>query len=155
MKNKDLFSYKRILDMLTGEYVDEIMPTDMQIAGNSETPSSSGNFALVTFDILPGQECIIGDVDFGAGASATAEVRASYTDYLGNSKTINRYIYLGAAGFVNQTHDINRNPYMAFYNPKVQGTSTPVNATVTMTVISASDTVEYTGNIAYVARSSE
>ena len=78
MKNKDLFSYKRILDMLTGEYVDEIMPTDMQIAGNSETPSSSGNFALVTFDILPGQECIIGDVDFGAGASATAEIQATY-----------------------------------------------------------------------------
>ena len=155
MKNKDLFSYKRILDMLTGEYVDEIMPTDMQIAGNSETPSSSGNFALVTFDILPGQECIIGDVDFGAGASATAEIQASYVDILGTSKTITRYVYLGAAGFINEQHDVNRNPFMAFYNPTVQGTNTPANTTVTMTVISASDTVEYTGNIAYVARSSE
>ena len=29
MKNKDLYSYKRILDMLTGEYVDEAMPTDL------------------------------------------------------------------------------------------------------------------------------
>ena len=155
MKNKDLYSYKRILDMLTGEYVDEAMPTDLQIASNSETPSAAGNFALVTFDVLPGQECIIGDVDFGASAAATAEIEASYVDILGNSKTITRYIYLGAAGFINQVHDVNRNPYMAFYNPTVQGTNTPANATVTMTVISAADTVEYTGNIAYVARSSE
>ena len=100
---------------------------------------------------MPGQECIIGDVDFGAAAAALAEVTVTYKDYLGTSVTITRYLYLGAAGFINERHDFNERPFLAFYNPVIQ--DNPV--TVNFTVISAAASTQYVANMAYVLRATE
>jgi hypothetical protein len=148
---KNLFQYihERIFDPLIGKENVKSSGTDILIASGQTTPSSAGTFTLASFIVAPGYECIIGDVDFGAGASATATVTITYKNYLGTSVTITRYIYLGAAGFVNEEHDFDKRPFAAFYNPFIQ--NNPV--TVTMQVLSAASGTQYTGNMAYVVRS--
>lgn len=155
MRNHGDFVSQRKLDNLTGQYVDDILPTDIQIASGQQTPSAAGSITIASFSVEPGEECIIGDVDFGAAASALAEVTVTYVNSLGTSITITRYIYLGAAGFINERHDINKDPFFAFYNPLVQGANTPAPATVSLTVPSAAASTQYVGNIAYVVRASE
>lgn len=151
MKDHTQFVFGRKLDGLTGEYIDDIVPNDIQIASGEQSPSAAGNLTLASFTVEAGQECIIGDVDFGAAASALAEVTVTYKDFLGTSVTITRYIYLGAAGFINEQHDINKNPFLAFYNPAIQ--NNPV--TVSFTVLSAAASTQYVANMAYVVRFSE
>ena len=151
MKNHNDFIYQRKLDMLTGQYVDDLIGTDIQIASGEKSPSSSGNLTLASFTVEPGQECIIGDVDFGAAAAALAEVTVTYKDYLGTSVTITRYLYLGAAGFINERHDFNERPFLAFYNPVVQ--DNPV--TVNFIVLNAAASTQYVANMAYVLRATE
>lgn len=151
MKNHNDFIYQRKLDMLTGQYVDDLIGTDIQIASGESSPSSAGNLTLASFTVEPGQECIIGDVDFGAAAAALAEVAVTYLNYLGTSKTITRYIYLAAAGFINEKHDFIKDPFLAFYNPVIQ--DNPV--TVNFTVLSAAASTQYVANMAYVLRSTE
>ena len=155
MKNHNQFVFERKIDGLTGQYVDNIIPTDIQIASGQESPSAAGNLVLASITVQPGEECIIGDVDFGAAAAALAEISVTYNNYLGQSVTITRYIYLGAAGFINERHDINKNPFFAFYNPVVQGINTPSSATVNFTVLNASASTQYVANMAYVLRASE
>ena len=151
MKNHNQYVFQRKLDTLTGEYIDDLLGTDIQIASGEQTPSAAGNLTLASFTVEPGQECIIGDVDFGAAAAALAEVTVTYKDYLGNSITITRYLYLGAAGFINEEHDFKERPFLAFYNPIVQ--NNPV--TVNFTVISAAASTQYVANMAYVLRATE
>ena len=151
MKNHNQYVFQRKLDTLTGEYIDDLLGTDIQIASGEKSPSSAGNLTLASFTVEPGQECIIGDVEFGAAAAALAEVPVTYKDYLGNSVTITRYLYLGAAGFINEEHDFKERPFLAFYNPIVQ--NNPV--TVNFTVISAAASTQYVANMAYVLRATE
>jgi hypothetical protein len=151
MKNHNQYVFQRKLDTLTGEYIDDLLGTDIQIASGEQTPSAAGNLTLASITVEPGQECIIGDVDFGAAAAALAEVTVTYKDYLGNSITITRYLYLGAAGFINEEHDFKERPFLAFYNPIVQ--NNPV--TVNFTVISAAASTQYVANMAYVLRATE
>ena len=151
MKNHNEFVFPRKLDVLTGEYIDDLLGTDIQIASGEKSPSSSGNLTLASFTVEPGQECIIGDVDFGAAAAALAEVTVTYKDYLGTSITITRYLYLGAAGFINERHDFKDRPFLAFYNPVIQ--DNPV--TVNFTVLSAAASTQYVANMAYVLRATE
>jgi|ACXJ01.1.fsa_nt_gi hypothetical protein len=151
MKNHNQYVFQRKLDTLTGEYIDDLLGTDIQIASGEQTPSAAGNLTLASITVEPGQECIIGDVDFGAAAAALAEVTVTYKDYLGNSVTITRYLYLGAAGFINEEHDFKERPFLAFYNPIVQ--NNPV--TVNFTVISAAASTQYVANMAYVLRATE
>jgi hypothetical protein len=151
MRNHNEYDYKRVLDMLTGQYIDEAVPTDVQIASGEASPSAAGNLTLATITVLPGQECIIGAVDFGAAAASLAEVVASYTDYADISQTITRYVYLAAAGFISLDTDFSKRPFLAFYNPRIQNT----NATVTFTVLNAAASTQYVANMAYVVRYSE
>ena len=155
MKNHNDFVFQRKLDMLTGEYIDDLLGTDIQIASGEQSPSAAGNLTLASIKVEPGQECIIGDVDFGAAAAALAEVTVTYVNYLGTSVTVTRYLYLGAAGFINERHDFEKRPFLAFYNPLVQGVNTPASATVNFTVISAAASTQYVANMAYVLRATE
>ena len=90
-------------------------------------------------------------MDFGAAAAALAEVTVTYKDYFGTSVTITRYLYLGAAGFINERHDFKDRPFLAFYNPVIQ--DNPV--TVNFTVLSAAASTQYVANMAYVLRATE
>jgi len=151
MKNHNEYTFQRKLDTLTGQYIDDLLGLDIQIASGEESPSSAGNLTLASFTVEPGQECIIGDVDFGAAAAALAEVTVTYKDYFGTSVTITRYLYLGAAGFINERHDFKDRPFLAFYNPAVQ--NNPV--TVDFTVLSAAASTQYVANMAYALRMTE
>ncbi len=150
MKNLFMFSIQRIIDRLTGKLIENSADTDINIAGNQSTPSSAGTFTLTSFSVPAGSECVIGDVDFGAAAAGTAEVTLTYKNILGTSTTISRYIYLGAAGFINEEHDFVRRPFLAFYNP-----TTSSAVTVNMNVLSAAASTQYTGNMAYILRTFE
>jgi hypothetical protein len=141
MKNVFRYVYDRIIDSLTGQEYQKRSATDLIIASNSETPSSSGTFSLVNFSVPAGAECIIGDVDFGASGAGTAEVTVTV-----GSVTITRYLYLSAAGFIENQHDIERDPFFAFVN------ATTASVTVNMNVLSAATTINYIGNVAYVIR---
>ena len=148
MKNLFTYTYQKIIDSLTGRKKISQNGTDILVASASETPSAAGTFTLTSFTVEPGQECVIGDVDLGASGSATAEITVTYKDYTGTSITITRYLYLGAAGFVNEEHDFEDRPFFAFYNPVIQNNA----VTVDYNILSAADTIQYTGNIAYVVR---
>ena len=147
MKNLLQFVHKKELDPLTGQEHMPILATDIQITGTQEVPTSSGTFTLLSFTVAAGQECIIGDVDFGAAASAIAVVTVTYTNYAGTSITLSRLIYLAAAGFLNLEHDFDKRPFMAFYNPLNQNTT----VTVQMNILFAA-AVQYVANVAYVVR---
>ena len=42
MKNHNEFVFQRKLDVLTGEYIDDLLGTDIQIASGEESPSAAG-----------------------------------------------------------------------------------------------------------------
>ena len=149
MKNIFEFVHEKIFDPLTGKENSPISGTDIQVVSGNTTTSAAGTFTLASFTVAPGQECIIGDVDFGAGSSATAQVTLTYKNYLGTSVTITRAIFLAAGGYINEEHDFDRRPFLAFYNPVVQNNV----VTVQLQVVSAASGVQYVGNMAYVVRS--
>ena len=54
MKNHNEFVFPRKLDVLTGEYIDDLLGTDIQIASGEKSPSSAGNLTLASFTVEPG-----------------------------------------------------------------------------------------------------
>lgn len=149
MKNHFQYVFSRIIDSLTGKEKNEQNATDIRIASGTATTSTSATTTLTSFSVPAGAECIIGDVDFGAAGAAVAEITVTYTPYVGaSSVTITRYIYLAAAGYVQEQHDFDKRPFFAFYNP------TAVNESVTVyfNVLETSTAVAAYGNIAYALR---
>ncbi len=47
MKNHNEFVFPRKVDVLTGEYIDDLLGTDIQIASGEKSPSSAGDLPLL------------------------------------------------------------------------------------------------------------
>ncbi len=151
MNNEMNYPFSRILDMKTGQYIDTSLPYDIVNASGESSPSAAGTFTVASFTVNPGEECIIGQVSLGAAAATLAEVTTTYTDFDGTSVTLTRYLYLGAAGYIETNTDFANKPFMVFVNPVNSASA----ATVNMNIISAAESTQYMGNMAYVARLNE
>lgn len=149
MKNHFSYVFNRIVNSLTGKELTERDGTDIQIASGTATTSTSAATTVASFVVPAGTECIIGDVDFGASGAAVAEISVTYTPYpKASAVTITRYVYLSAAGFINEEHDFDKRPFFAIYNSTAEDTP----ATVTMSVPATSAALTVYGNIAYALR---
>jgi hypothetical protein len=146
MKNVFRFMYKYIKDGITGKNILETNNTDVKIVSGTATSSTTGSTTLLSITVSPGEILLIGDVDLIGTGAGTAEITITYTNYLGNSETITRYIGLGAAGEISSQHDFNT-PFMALYIPP-----TGSSATLNYNILETADAYTFYGNIAYTVR---
>lgn len=148
MNNLFQWIYKKITVSIIGQEAIESDATDIQIASGNQTPSAAGAITLATISVPLGFYCVVGDVDFFAGAAAV--LTASYTNPA-TGATVNRYVAAAAGGYVEDPHDFKDRPFFAVYNDP-----TVSNATISITFsTTAAASTQYIVNAAYVIRGSK
>ena len=136
---------KKILDYLTGKYIDEGYPTDVQIAsGTSATLSASSSL----FNILvpAGTELIVLEADVFS-SSSVSHFQLTYSQTVsGVPLSQTKYYNLYAAGNIMDKGSM-KQPILVMQN------LTTGSVSVSLKVITPTSGAAYTANVAYVLRS--